>query len=714
MYLNPCSQTIFVWPNINNKKILKFNFGFGELDDCCIMINHKTKYELLNENLEVIKGKDLTESKRYPYEENITLYKNDYTCQVIKLIISTDGEKFFIQIFDHISSEKISHKKSEFEFQAEIPKFGISLIGDNTYTTCHAKNFNAYNRIEICYIVFENILLFYGEETSDKNCNKNIQIKVKYLEIDNQISPFTNFPIVIIPNYENNPKENEDLYFFNAVYSSENNPKDNIFKILELRFLIQSFYLNLESNLLSAIINFVKNITMYLKTYLTDIHPLYLPDEENYKNHIIIKSNYSFPPWFTSLKGSDSDDDNIFLCYLETSPIDIIFSFISENKDKLFSELLMNNPILRKFTTLVSNIEQTNLTLNKNISYNIHGKKEIIMSSIMDAYKQYLIVNLMKIGVNIEILGTPLNLIKSLGTGVKDFFQKPVQGILKGPLDGAKGVYDGTKSLVKNTVGGTLNTVSKITSGFSKEILILAHDENYLNQRERKNMMHKPKTFVEGIGYGISSMMSGIYYGVTDVVRKPLEGAKKENLKGFGKGMIKGLGGLVAKPVSGVVDFFSKTAVGIKNNMTFVDEEIFQQRYPRAFYGKFKNIRQYNLSDARVIYYINTHIPGFNKKIFNEYVGSVFYTNDKKEQKLLVFGVNEFFLIEFSRFELVFKLGYKYIKDVTIGKKFLVIINFNSKINGKFSANLKIEKDTREQLSQKILKLFNEAMNVDN
>ena len=50
-------------------------------------------------------------------------------------------------------------------------------------------------------------------------------------------------------------------------------------------------------------------------------------------------------------------------------------------------------------------------------------------------------MNLMKIGVNIEILGTPLNLIKSLGTGVKDFFQKPVQGILKGPLDGAKGVY---------------------------------------------------------------------------------------------------------------------------------------------------------------------------------------------------------------------------------------------------------------------------------
>ena len=125
-------------------------------------------------------------------------------------------------------------------------------------------------------------------------------------------------------------------------------------------------------------------------------------------------------------------------------------------------------------------------------------------------------------------------------------------------------------------------------------------------------------------------------------------------------------------------------------------------------------IKAYNLNDARVIYYINTHIPGFNKKAFNEYVGSVNYTNDKKEQKLLVFGVNEFFLIEFSRFELVFKLDYKYIKEVTIGKKFIVIINFNTPINKKMSANLKIEKETREQISQKILKLFNEAMNVDN
>ena len=374
------------------------------------------------------------------------------------------------------------------------------------------------------------------------------------------------------------------------------------------------------------------------------------------------------------------------------------------------------------------------MNLNKNISENIHGKKDVIISSVLDTYKQYLIVNLMKIDANIEILGTPLNLVKSLGTGVKDFFVKPAEGIIHGPLDGAKGVYEGTKSLVKNTVGGALNTVSKITGGISKEILLITQDENYINEIEKKNMMDKPKNVIEGIGYGISSMMSGLYYGVTDVVRKPLEGAKKEKLKGFGKGVIKGLGGLVVKPVSGVVDLISKTTVGIKNTVNFDDEEIFQLRYPRPFYGKFKNIRTYNWIDAKNIYFVNTKIPSFQKKLFNEYIGSVIYHNEKGEENLLLFGVNYFYLIEVRRFELILKLGYEYVYSVSIVKENYIRIDFKKKVNGNKSASIKIKEeqiDFKEKangkkntdneikeeqkvsLSQKILNLFKEALNGD-
>ena len=211
-------------------------------------------------------------------------------------------------------------------------------------------------------------------------------------------------------------------------------------------------------------------------------------------------------------------------------------------------------------------------------------------------------------------------------------------------------------------------------------------------------MMDKPKNLIEGIGYGLSSMMSGLYYGVTDVVRKPLEGAKKENLKGFGKGVIQGLGGLVVKPISGVVDLVSKTTVGIKNTLTFDDEQTYQIRYPRPFYGKFKKIRVYNWFDAKVIYFINKLIPGFHKKLFNEYVGSVVYQSEKGEKNLLVFAVHDFYLIEVSRFELIFKLGYDYIKSVTVDEKFVVRIDFNYKVNGKINSNIKIHKESREKI----------------
>ena len=56
----------------------------------------------------------------------------------------------------------------------------------------------------------------------------------------------------------------------------------------------------------------------------------------------------------------------------------------------------------------------------------------------------------------------------------------------------------------------------------------------------------------------------GMLGGVTGVVTKPMEGAKKEGAAGFFKGLGKGVVGVVARPVSGVVDFASSTLEGIK------------------------------------------------------------------------------------------------------------------------------------------------------
>ena len=47
---------------------------------------------------------------------------------------------------------------------------------------------------------------------------------------------------------------------------------------------------------------------------------------------------------------------------------------------------------------------------------------------------------------------------------------------------------------------------------------------------------------------------------------QPYENARKDGVLGFMKGAAKGVAGLVVKPVTGIIDFASKTTEGIKNN----------------------------------------------------------------------------------------------------------------------------------------------------
>ena len=56
---------------------------------------------------------------------------------------------------------------------------------------------------------------------------------------------------------------------------------------------------------------------------------------------------------------------------------------------------------------------------------------------------------------SLEILGNPTGLVRSIGTGVADFFRMPYRGLTRGPGAFVLGVSSGTSSMVKNiTTGG--------------------------------------------------------------------------------------------------------------------------------------------------------------------------------------------------------------------------------------------------------------------
>jgi len=75
-----------------------------------------------------------------------------------------------------------------------------------------------------------------------------------------------------------------------------------------------------------------------------------------------------------------------------------------------------------------------------------------------------------------SLLGNPIQFVNSIGTGFKDFFYMPYEGIIEGPMEGAMGIGKGAVSLVKHTTEGIFGSVASIVQSASKGILVLTDD----------------------------------------------------------------------------------------------------------------------------------------------------------------------------------------------------------------------------------------------
>ena len=94
----------------------------------------------------------------------------------------------------------------------------------------------------------------------------------------------------------------------------------------------------------------------------------------------------------------------------------------------------------------------------------------------------------------------------------------------------------------------------------------------------------------------------GIEKGITGIFRMPYFGAKNEGSFGLIKGTFKGLIGVISKPISGSFDAVAKTAEGIKNTATYLDDKPIdmRQRLPRVFFGLELYYKQFSNSESEL------------------------------------------------------------------------------------------------------------------
>ncbi|CAI2385812.1 unnamed protein product [Moneuplotes crassus] len=472
----------------------------------------------------------------------------------------------------------------------ELEGLGISLISDGNPDTVN-------ERREVLYCSLKDIQAIL----IDFKTERKIQLRVSNMQFDNQFSIETAYPVTLFSQKSKMNKDKEvelsqPFFNLNIVYCKDI-PDVVFFKKIE--FLIQRIIICVDGQLMMNMFFLLNSIMDTTKTTFTGISEIFVDcyDENTETMRLSITQGEGttqkvarslinkVPDWKTEdLVGANQ---HVYVKQYNSSPLDLIISFFPAMQQTEGNVGFKN--FLSRFGVVLTTIENAPININAVEVRDMVGNLNDIIYVLKDRYMSRLKTNLFRVLGASNLIGNPIQLVNNVSTGFRDFFYKPVEGFVEGPLEGGKGIAKGTKSLLQHTVKGTFSSASGIFGSLSKGALIIANDKDYMNDREKNAHNEKPKNTIEGIGMGLSSAAKSFGSGVTGIWKMPTKGAKSKGIKGFFSGTLKGVTGLVAKPVAGAMDFVSKTSEGIKNHATNEDEKIFNKerlRLPRVFYSK--------------------------------------------------------------------------------------------------------------------------------
>ncbi|MFS8029949.1 putative vacuolar protein sorting-associated protein [Helianthus anomalus] len=150
-----------------------------------------------------------------------------------------------------------------------------------------------------------------------------------------------------------------------------------------------------------------------------------------------------------------------------------------------------------------------------------------------------------------------------------------------------------------DVLGMTSSTLASLSKGFAE----LSTDGQFMQLRSKQVWSRRITGVGDGFLQGTEALAQGVAFGVSGVVRKPVESARQNGLLGLAHGLGRACLGFVVQPVSGALDFFSLTVDGIGasfsrcleviNNKTIIQ----RIRNPRAIRAD-NVLREYSETEA--------------------------------------------------------------------------------------------------------------------
>ncbi|CAM9467202.1 unnamed protein product [Chrysoparadoxa australica] len=309
--------------------------------------------------------------------------------------------------------------------------------------------------------------------------------------------------------------------------------------------------------------------------------------------------------------------------FIKNADIKRLFRLLNQREDKMermagggsFEPQLVavNHSIVSNFPRLLlefvinltNDINSSTVKLNALQFVHVWKTPQGLAHRLQSHYIGALLRQLYKVVGSFDFLGDPIGVFSQVGTGVKDFFYEPAEGLMKSPSAFGRGVAKGTMSLVGNTTSGVLGFTTKITRSVGGGVAMMSFDDEFQRKRIQIERQHRqgPKSTVRLIGRAVRDLGGGVYDGVTGLVLEPYKGLRDEGIRGFLVGCCHGIAGIATKPMVGCLDAVTHTGEAAREMAGgLAPREVLRQverkRFPQPF-GLDNRLMKYSKEVAR-------------------------------------------------------------------------------------------------------------------
>lgn len=411
-----------------------------------------------------------------------------------------------------------------FKAQLRLGGVGISLINQNLK--------------ELLYVTFREIEIKLRESKMYQTLNTTI----KWIQVDNQLYGGI-FPILLYPSVV--PKTGKEMEAHPIFHAMVTRVKDDSYGVLYIKYatvLLQQMTLELDEDFVFAMIDFAK------------VPGASWSEEQEGK---LCDEDLDIP----EPKQEDAGQD-VYFELLHLQPMQLDISFMRTERVNVEDTMQPSNPLMflvNVMTMSMGNVNDAPVRLNALMLENARVSVPMLLNNITTHYTQEFLRQVHVVLGSADFLGNPVGLFNNVSSGVADIFYEPYQGLVMTdrPQELGYGIAKGASSFVKKSVFGLSDSMAKFTGSMSKGLAAATLDKEFQDQRRMSKSRNRPKHALYGVTSGGNAFAASLASGIGGLARHPLQGAEKEGLQGFVKGVGKGFLGLATKPAIGAFDLAS-------------------------------------------------------------------------------------------------------------------------------------------------------------